>query len=93
MKDADFLSEAKQLDLEVRPVGGVEVETLINDIYICIAGADREACVGGAPKYAATLSVRPSSGYGRLHGGQSSDTDVGNGDGRGAESAAGRFAE
>ena len=33
MKDADFLAEAKQLDLEVRPIAGVEVEALINDIY------------------------------------------------------------
>jgi tripartite-type tricarboxylate transporter receptor subunit TctC len=33
MKDADFLLEAKQLELEVRPVGGVEVQALINDIY------------------------------------------------------------
>jgi tripartite-type tricarboxylate transporter receptor subunit TctC len=33
MKDADFLLEATQLDLEVRPVAGVEVQALINDIY------------------------------------------------------------
>ena len=33
MKDADFLHEASQLELEVRPVAGIEVQALINDIY------------------------------------------------------------
>jgi hypothetical protein len=33
MKDAEFLHEAAQLDLEVRPVAGIEVQALINDIY------------------------------------------------------------
>src|SRR6266700_6979515 len=32
MKDADFLHEATQLELEVRPVAGIEVQALINDI-------------------------------------------------------------
>lgn len=33
MKDPAFLAEAKKLDLEVRPVSGVEVEKLIKEIY------------------------------------------------------------
>jgi tripartite-type tricarboxylate transporter receptor subunit TctC len=33
MKDADFLHEAAQLELEVRPVTGIEVQALINDVY------------------------------------------------------------
>ncbi|HEX3485894.1 MAG TPA: hypothetical protein VHT51_12590, partial [Micropepsaceae bacterium] len=33
MTDPQFLAEAKKLDLEVRPVSGQEVETLIKDIY------------------------------------------------------------
>ena len=33
MKDPAFLNEAKRLDLEVRPVPGVEVEKLIKEIY------------------------------------------------------------
>jgi len=33
MKDPQFLAEAKRLDLEVRPVSGPEVETLIKEIY------------------------------------------------------------
>jgi len=33
MKDPDFLAEARKLDLEVRPVTGAAVETLINEIY------------------------------------------------------------
>ncbi len=33
MKDPAFLAEAKRLDLEVRPVSGVEVEKLIREIY------------------------------------------------------------
>jgi hypothetical protein len=33
MKDPAFLAEAKKLDLEVRPVPGVEVEKLIREIY------------------------------------------------------------
>ena len=33
MKDTDFLHEATQLDLEGRPVAGIEVQALINDIY------------------------------------------------------------
>jgi tripartite-type tricarboxylate transporter receptor subunit TctC len=33
MKDPQFLAEAKKLDLEVRPVSGVEVEKLIKEIY------------------------------------------------------------
>ena len=33
MKDPQFLAEAKRLDLEVRPVGGAEVEKLIKEIY------------------------------------------------------------
>jgi tripartite-type tricarboxylate transporter receptor subunit TctC len=33
MKDADFLAEARTADLEVAPVGGVAVETLIKDVY------------------------------------------------------------
>jgi tripartite-type tricarboxylate transporter receptor subunit TctC len=33
MKDPQFLTEAKRLDLEVRPVSGVEVEKLIKEIY------------------------------------------------------------
>jgi tripartite-type tricarboxylate transporter receptor subunit TctC len=33
MKDPQFLAEAKRLDLEVRPVSGVEVEKLIKEIY------------------------------------------------------------
>jgi tripartite-type tricarboxylate transporter receptor subunit TctC len=34
MKDADFLAEAKTADLDVRPVSGVAVETLIKEIYV-----------------------------------------------------------
>ncbi|MSP93937.1 MAG: hypothetical protein EXR00_01600 [Alphaproteobacteria bacterium] len=33
MKDPLFLAEAKRLDLEVRPVSGVEVEKLLKEIY------------------------------------------------------------
>ena len=33
MKDPQFLAEAKRLELEVRPVSGVEVEKLIKEIY------------------------------------------------------------
>jgi tripartite-type tricarboxylate transporter receptor subunit TctC len=33
MQDDDFLTEARAADLEVRPVGGPAVETLIKDIY------------------------------------------------------------
>jgi len=33
MKDPAFLAEAKRLDLEVRPVSGVEVDKLIKEIY------------------------------------------------------------
>ncbi len=33
VKDADFLAEAKTADLDVQPVPGVAVETLIKDIY------------------------------------------------------------
>ena len=33
MKDPQFLAEAKRLDLEVRPVTGQDVETLIKEIY------------------------------------------------------------
>ena len=33
MKDPDFLAEMKKLALEVRPVGGTEVETLIKEVY------------------------------------------------------------
>jgi hypothetical protein len=33
MIDADFLADARQLDLDVRPVTGAEVEVLLNDIY------------------------------------------------------------
>jgi tripartite-type tricarboxylate transporter receptor subunit TctC len=33
MKDADFLAEARTADLDVRPVAGAAVETLIKDIY------------------------------------------------------------
>ncbi len=33
MKDADFLAEAKTANLDVRPVPGVALETLIKDIY------------------------------------------------------------
>ena len=33
MKDPAFLAEAKRLDLEVRPVPGIEVEKLIKEIY------------------------------------------------------------
>ena len=29
----DFLAEARKLDLEVRPVGGAEVEALLKEIY------------------------------------------------------------
>jgi len=33
MKDPDFLAEAKMLQIEVRPVSGADVESLIKDIY------------------------------------------------------------
>jgi tripartite-type tricarboxylate transporter receptor subunit TctC len=33
MKDPDFLAEARAADLDVRPVNGAAVETLIKDIY------------------------------------------------------------
>ena len=33
MKDPAFLAEAKRLDLEVRPVAGLEVEKLIKEVY------------------------------------------------------------
>jgi tripartite-type tricarboxylate transporter receptor subunit TctC len=33
MRDPEFLADAQRQDLEVRPVSGIEAETLINDIY------------------------------------------------------------
>jgi tripartite-type tricarboxylate transporter receptor subunit TctC len=33
MKDAEFLAEAKRLDLEVRPVSGPDVEALLREVY------------------------------------------------------------
>jgi hypothetical protein len=33
MKDPDFLDEARSLNLDVTPIGGVEVEALLKDIY------------------------------------------------------------
>ncbi len=33
MRDPDFLAEARRLDLDVQPVGGEAVETLIREIY------------------------------------------------------------
>src|ERR1700728_292466 len=33
MKDAEFLAEARTADLDVRPVSGIAVETLIKEIY------------------------------------------------------------
>jgi hypothetical protein len=33
MRDADFLAEAKQLGLEVRPASGAQVQTLFGEIY------------------------------------------------------------
>ena len=33
MKDAEFLSEAKKLSLDVSPASGVEVEALIKEVY------------------------------------------------------------
>ena len=33
MKDAEFLDEARNLSLDVAPVGGAEVETLLREIY------------------------------------------------------------
>jgi tripartite-type tricarboxylate transporter receptor subunit TctC len=33
MKDAEFLAEAKRLELEVRPLGGPDVEALLREVY------------------------------------------------------------
>jgi tripartite-type tricarboxylate transporter receptor subunit TctC len=33
MKDPDFLSKAKKLDLEMHPVGGAELEDLVEELY------------------------------------------------------------
>lgn len=33
MKDADFLAEARRLELEVRPVSGARIEELVNEVY------------------------------------------------------------
>jgi tripartite-type tricarboxylate transporter receptor subunit TctC len=33
MKDPDFLADAKQTDLEVRPVSGAEMQQLVTDLY------------------------------------------------------------
>jgi hypothetical protein len=33
MRDAEFIDEAKRLSLEVEPVAGAEVETLLREIY------------------------------------------------------------
>jgi hypothetical protein len=33
MRDPDFLAEAKRMDIDVRPVGGEAVATLIKEIY------------------------------------------------------------
>jgi len=51
MKDADFLHEAAQLELEVRPVAGIEVQALINDVYASPAPIVKRASevLQGAP--------------------------------------------
>ncbi len=33
MKDKDFLAEADKTQLEVNPVSGADVETLVKDVY------------------------------------------------------------
>jgi hypothetical protein len=33
MSDPDFLAEMRKLVLEVRPIGGAEVQKLVRDIY------------------------------------------------------------
>ena len=33
MQDAEFLDDARRLNLDVDPVGGAEVETLLKEIY------------------------------------------------------------
>jgi tripartite-type tricarboxylate transporter receptor subunit TctC len=33
MKDKDFLAEAEKTDLEINPVSGEDVETLVKEIY------------------------------------------------------------
>jgi tripartite-type tricarboxylate transporter receptor subunit TctC len=33
MKDADFLAEAKKIDLEITPVSGADVENLVQEVY------------------------------------------------------------
>ncbi len=33
MKDKDFLAEADKMQLEINPVSGADVETLVKDVY------------------------------------------------------------
>lgn len=33
LKDADFLAEAKKANLDIEPVGGEEIETIVNDLF------------------------------------------------------------
>lgn len=52
MRDPAFLEEAKRLDLEVRPVTGAEIETLVNEVLASPPDIVRRAAeaVSGTPR-------------------------------------------
>ena len=49
MRDKDFLAEAQQLDLEVRPVSGAEVDTLVANLAATPAEIRKLAAQASAP--------------------------------------------
>ena len=57
MKDADFLHEAAQLELEVRPVTGIEVQALINVVYASPAPIVKRASVYGGSRRATSWTM------------------------------------
>jgi hypothetical protein len=49
MKDKDFLAEAQQLDLEVRPVSGAEIDALVANLAATPAEIRKLAAEASAP--------------------------------------------
>jgi len=49
MRDKDFLAEARQLDLEVRPVSGAEIDTLVANLAATPAEIRKLAAQASAP--------------------------------------------
>ena len=63
MKDPEFLAEAKRLDLEVRPVQGVRINALVNEIYAYLSLHDAlPISLTITSSLSARSSVRPESG-------------------------------